>query len=117
MIGVGDLDLVADPVPEFVNSLEIEIERSGELRLASQVGMLMVFPFWIEGALAGAASLVGCMTVEALYLYRVARPMYDALPDDGREQPTNRQMWSFSWPLMVTTGDTTCFHVVDSWNV
>src|SRR5687767_1694301 len=34
------------------------------LRIVSQALMLLVLPFWMEGAVAGAASLVGCMTVE-----------------------------------------------------
>jgi Na+-driven multidrug efflux pump len=87
----------------MMNRKTMPISHATMLRVGSQVLMLMVLPFWFEGAVAGAASLVGCMTVEGIYLYYVARPMYDALPDSGREQPTHRQMWSFSWPLMVTT--------------
>jgi Na+-driven multidrug efflux pump len=56
----------------------------------------------MEGAVAGAASLVGCMTVEAIYMYWVSRPYYDELPAEGGEQASYRHMWTFSWPLMIT---------------
>jgi Na+-driven multidrug efflux pump len=79
------------------------ISHATMLRLGSQALMLVVLPFWLEGAVAGAASLVGCMTMEALYLYWVSRPFYAELPASGGEQTSRRQMWHFSWPLMVTT--------------
>lgn len=79
------------------------ISHATMLRLGSQALMLLVLPFWFEGAVAGALSLVGCMTVEALYLYWVSRPFYAELPARGGEQASYRQMWRFSWPLMVTT--------------
>lgn len=79
------------------------ISHATMLRIVSQALMLLVLPFWLEGAVAGAASLVGCMTVEGLYLYWVSRPFYAALPARGGEQASHRQMWHFSWPLMVTT--------------
>ena len=78
------------------------ISHSTMVRLASQALLLMVLPFWMEGAMAGAASLVGCMSVEAIYMYWVSRPMYNELPARGGEQATYRQMWDFSWPLMIT---------------
>jgi Na+-driven multidrug efflux pump len=72
------------------------------IRIVSQALMLLVLPFWMEGAVAGAASLVGCMTVEALFMYWVSRVYYAELPARGGEQPSRRQIWTFSWPLMVT---------------
>lgn len=78
------------------------ISHSTMVRLGSQALMLMVLPFWLEGAVAGAASLVGCMSVEALYMYWVSRSFYAELPATGGELASYRQMWGFSWPLMVT---------------
>ena len=78
------------------------ISHSTMVRLGSQALMLMILPFWLEGAVAGAASLVGCMTVEAIYMYWVSRPFYTELPASGGERASYRQMWAFSWPLMVT---------------
>lgn len=72
------------------------------IRLISQALMLLVLPFWMEGAVAGAASLVGCMTVEAVFMYWVSRDYYAELPARGVETASRRQMWEFSWPLMVT---------------
>jgi Na+-driven multidrug efflux pump len=72
------------------------------IRIGSQALMLMVLPFWMEGAVAGAASLVLCMSVEAIYMYWASRAYYDELPAKGGEQASHRQMWAFSWPLMVT---------------
>jgi O-antigen/teichoic acid export membrane protein len=78
------------------------ISHSTIIRLASQAGLLLILPWWLEGALAGAASLVGCMTVEAAYMYWVSRGFYKALPRSGGEQASYRQVWTFSWPLMIT---------------
>jgi len=72
------------------------------IRLVSQALMLWVLSFWMEGAVAGAASLVACMSVEAIYMYWVSRAYYAELPARGGEQASYRQMWTFSWPLMVT---------------
>jgi progressive ankylosis protein len=79
----------------------LPISYATVIRIVSQAFMLMVLPFWMEGAVAGAASLVGCMTVEAIYMYWVSRAYYDELPEEG-EQASYRHMWRFSWPLMVT---------------
>lgn len=78
------------------------ISHSTMVRLGSQALMLMVLPWWMEGAVAGAASLVGAMTVEALYMVWVSRPMYAELPARGGEPASYRQLWGFSWPLMIT---------------
>jgi Na+-driven multidrug efflux pump len=78
------------------------ISHATMIRLGSQALMLLVLPFWLEGAVAGAASLVGCMSVEALYMYWVSRGFYADLPRRGGEHASYRQMWTFSWPLMIT---------------
>ncbi len=78
------------------------ISHSTMVRIVSQALMLMVLPFWMEGAVAGAASLVGCMTMEAVFMYWVSRSFYDELPATGGERVSYRQMWVFSWPLMIT---------------
>lgn len=78
------------------------ISHATMIRLGSQALMLLVLPFWLEGAVAGAASLVGCMSVEALYMYWVSRRFYTELPRRGGEHASYRQMWTFSWPLMIT---------------
>ncbi|MES2564432.1 MAG: hypothetical protein V4637_17165, partial [Pseudomonadota bacterium] len=51
----------------------LPISYATVIRMGSQVLMLMVLPFWMEGAVAGAASLVGCMTVEGIFMYWVSR--------------------------------------------
>lgn len=72
------------------------------IRIVAQALMLLVLPLWMEGAVAGAASLVGCMTVEAIFMYWVSRAYYTELPASGGEQASYRHMWTFSWPLMIT---------------
>ena len=78
------------------------ISHSTMLRLGSQALMLMVLPFWFEGAVAGAVSLVGGMSVEAIYMFVVSRPIYSELAASGGERASYRQLWGFSWPLMIT---------------
>jgi hypothetical protein len=64
--------------------------------------MLVVLPLWLEGAVAGAASLVGAMTVEVVYLYWASRTLYAELPAHGGERATCRQLRHFSWPLVIS---------------
>jgi O-antigen/teichoic acid export membrane protein len=86
----------------MMNRRTLPISYSTIVRLAAQALMLMVLPFWMEGAVAGAASLIGCMSVEAIYMYWAARRHYAALPAAGGEHASYAQMWRFSWPLMIT---------------
>jgi Na+-driven multidrug efflux pump len=72
------------------------------IRIVAQALMLLVLPFWMEGAVAGAASLVGCMSVEAIFMYWVSRGYYVELPARDGEQASYRHLWTFSWPLMIT---------------
>jgi len=78
------------------------ISHATMLRIVSQILMLLVFPYFMPGAVAGAASLVGCMTAEGVYLYFVSRQFYRQLHATGGEQFTYRSLWRFSWPLMIT---------------
>ena len=78
------------------------ISHATMIRIVSQALMLLVLPTLMPGAVAGAASLVGCMSVEGIYMYFVSRSIYAELPDSGGEQASYRQMWTFSWPLMMT---------------
>jgi progressive ankylosis protein len=86
----------------MMNRKTLPISYATIIRLVSQALMLLVLPFWMEGAVAGAASLVGCMTVEAIYMCWVSRSFYAALPARGGERASYRHMWKFSWPLMIT---------------
>jgi len=78
------------------------ISHSTIIRLVAQALLLVVLPFFMEGAVAGAGSLVGGMSVEAIYMYFISRPIYAALPATGASLPSHRQLWTFSWPLMIT---------------
>jgi Na+-driven multidrug efflux pump len=80
----------------------LPISYATVIRIVSQALMLMVLPFWMEGAVAGAASLVACMTVEGIFMYWASRLYYAELPESGGEHASYRQMWTFSWPLMIT---------------
>ena len=80
----------------------LPISYSTIIRLVAQALLLLVLPFWMEGAVAGAASLVLGMGVEAAYMYWASRGYYADLPAAGGEQVPHRRMWAFSWPLMVT---------------
>jgi O-antigen/teichoic acid export membrane protein len=79
----------------------ILMSYSTSVRLVAQAGMLLAFPLFLVGALAGALSLVGAMMVESIFMYFATRPYYRDLPAGGGEQASYRQMWRFSWPVMV----------------
>jgi O-antigen/teichoic acid export membrane protein len=78
------------------------ISHATIVRIVSQILMLLVLPYFMSGAVAGATSLVGCMAVEGIYLYFVSRQFYRQLRETGGEQFSYRSLWRFSWPLMIT---------------
>jgi Na+-driven multidrug efflux pump len=54
-----------------------------------------------EGAVVGITALLGCIVVETLYAVATARRFYLALPMQIGEPPTYRQLWKYSWPIML----------------
>jgi Na+-driven multidrug efflux pump len=72
------------------------------VRLLSLAAFLAWLPFWLEGAAVGAVALVCCMTVETFYLAAVARPILLRLAPAAGPPVSYREVWRFSWPLMVT---------------
>ena len=72
------------------------------IRLASLGFFLIIFPFWLEGAAVGGAAMVACMTVEAVYIVIVVRPLFARLEKDKGKRPSYYEIWRFSWPLMIT---------------
>jgi len=70
------------------------------LRLGALAFFLWLFPFFLEGAVVGAAAMVSCMTVETVFVLRFSRRFYRALPAQSTEPPGTRELWRFSWPLM-----------------
>jgi len=54
-----------------------------------------------EGAVVGITALLGCIVVEPLYAVATARRFYLALPMQICQPPTYRQLWKYSWPIML----------------
>ncbi len=86
----------------MVSRHTIWITFSTLLRLASLGGSLLVLPHVLSGASVGAAALVTCMAVEAVFAWWAAYPLYRALPADAGECPRFRELWRFAWPLMMS---------------
>ena len=85
----------------MVNRRTILVTYGTAVRLLSLAGFLVVLPWFLHGAMVGAAALVSCIGVEALYAYLMARPFYDALPDVEGEPASYGEIWRFSWPIML----------------
>ena len=86
----------------MVSRRTIVITYATVIRLASLGVFLAIYPFWLDGASVGGAALVSCMTVEAAYMVVVVRSQLSSLVRAAGEQATYREMWQFSWPLMIT---------------
>lgn len=86
----------------MVHRRTVLITNATIVRLAALALFLFVFPFWLEGAAAGAAALVACMTVEAVYMLIGVRPFYRTMTSDTGTAHSFHDIWKFSWPLMIT---------------
>ena len=74
------------------------------IRLAALGIFLIIYPFFLEGAAVGGAALVSCMTVEAIYMLIVIRPVFQKIERDNQATSSFYDIWNFSWPLMITQG-------------
>jgi Na+-driven multidrug efflux pump len=79
----------------------ILITLSTLLRLLSLGGSLLLLPRWLEGPSVGAAALVTCMAVETVFSTAVAWPYFSRLPRGEAALPRYRELWAFSWPLIL----------------
>ncbi|MBC8395029.1 MAG: hypothetical protein H8E17_20970, partial [Deltaproteobacteria bacterium] len=87
----------------MINRQTIIITYATIVRLTSLGAFLVIYPYFLNGAAIGAAALLSCMTVEAVYMVIRARPFYTQLSRKSETQPASfGELWRFSWPLMVT---------------
>ena len=63
---------------------------------------LIVLPWFLSGAAAGAAALTFCMFVETLVAWFFAAPFFRRMPRDGA-LPSYRELWRFAWPLILNS--------------
>jgi len=76
------------------------------LGTAIRLGSLAVFVFGVAhligGAVAGAISLVGAIGVEMVVMLILARRYLRELPRVATGSASQREMWGFAWPLMIS---------------
>lgn len=70
------------------------------VRLVGLAAVLAGLSRWFEGAEVGAIALVSCIGIETLFGLYLARPFLRRLAA-GRHPPGYRDLWKFSWPIMV----------------
>lgn len=89
----------------MINRRTMLISWSTMVRLASLGVSLLVFPYLLSGAAAGAAALVTCMLVETIVSAVFAARYFRALPatDPDAPRPRARELWRFAWPLMLNS--------------
>ena len=87
----------------MLNRRTMLISWSTFARLASLGGSLVVLPWFVAGAAAGAAALVICMAVEAMVSGCFAARYFRALPANAEPPPRIRELWRFAWPLMLNS--------------
>lgn len=86
----------------MVHRRTIIITNATIIRLVSLGIFLLIYPFCLEGAAVGGAALVSCMTVEAVYMVIISRPLMAMLENEKGKRPSYSEIWRFSWPLMIT---------------
>jgi Na+-driven multidrug efflux pump len=62
---------------------------------------LLIWPIFLSGAAIGAAALVSCMFAETVFAWAYAGRFFFALPARAAERAGVREMWRFSWPLVI----------------
>jgi O-antigen/teichoic acid export membrane protein len=85
----------------MVNRRTILVTAGTAVRLASLAGLLVVLPFMLRGAAIGGAALMGCITVEAIFVWSIARHYYHQLPAVSGPPASYGELWRFSWPIML----------------
>ena len=84
------------------NRYTILVAIGAFLRLVSLAGYLLALPVFLQGAMVGAAALLLCIATEALLAVIFAHRFYLALPVAAGAPPAHREIWHFSWPLMLS---------------
>lgn len=84
----------------MVHHRTICITVATSLRIASLALFLIILPIWFKGAAVGATGIVLAMTVEAFYMLFVGKPYLKSLSKKPKSNPSLREIWRFSWPLM-----------------
>ena len=80
----------------------ILITYATTVRLVGLIVFLILYSNWFNGAVVGALATLSGMTVEAVYMAIVARPIFMRLDKDTDRPASYMEFWHFSWPLMVT---------------
>ncbi|MFC1816976.1 MATE family efflux transporter [Thermodesulfobacteriota bacterium] len=85
----------------FINRRTILITYATIVRLIGIGVSLLIFPFWLDGIAIGSAAFVSCMIAEAIYMIILTYPFFSELPRDSGTLVNYRDIWGFSWPLMI----------------
>jgi len=85
----------------FLQKRTILITYATGVRLLALFVFLLIYPFWLKGAAIGCAALVSCMTVEAVFMVVATYPFFSKLQRNNGPPLPYRDMWCFSWPLMI----------------
>ena len=87
----------------MINRRTMLISWSTLARVASLGGSLVILPWFVSGAAAGAAALITCMAVETIVSGLFAARYFRALPAAAGPVPRIRELWRFAWPLMLNS--------------
>ncbi|MEM7252531.1 MAG: hypothetical protein AAF493_14035 [Pseudomonadota bacterium] len=85
----------------MVERKTIFVTLGTSVRLLTLGAFLTAISHWTEGAVVGVLAMAGCVTVEAVVAVALAWPAFRRLPVDSGNLPTYRELWRFSWPIMV----------------
>ena len=88
----------------MLNRRTLLITASTLVRLISLGASFLVWPYFVDGAVIGAAALVTCMSLEGIFAAAFAVRHVRALPASTDQAPGTRALWGFSWPLILNQG-------------
>lgn len=71
------------------------------IRLLGLAGLLATLGQWYDGAIIGVLALAGCITIETVVAVIIAFPAYRRLVERKSAPPSYRELWRFSWPIML----------------
>lgn len=86
----------------MINRKTILITYATTVRLVSLAAFLFFYSFWFNGAVVGALATVSGMVVESVYMVIITRPFYMRLERNIGRTASYREIWRFSWPLIMT---------------
>jgi progressive ankylosis protein len=85
----------------MVERKTIFVTLGTSVRLITLGIFLAIMTEQFEGAVVGVLAMAACVALEAVVAVAIAYPAFKRLPVRVGPPPTYRELWRFSWPIMI----------------